>query len=99
MNMKLRAAARAVRGAMLAGAWMAAGVSGALAQEAPALATDAAPAAAPADMPKVEITGSAIRRVQAETALPVQIVSRAEIEKAGVTTASEILARVSSNVG
>ncbi|MBA4094717.1 MAG: TonB-dependent receptor, partial [Candidatus Accumulibacter sp.] len=93
MNMKLKAAARAVRGALLAGAWMAAGVSGsALAQETPAQASDIAPAAAPAEMPKVEVTGSAIRRVQSETALPVQIVSRAEIEKAGVTTASELMA-------
>ncbi|MGF6183666.1 iron complex outermembrane receptor protein [Massilia sp. UYP32] len=101
MNMKLKAAARAVRGALLAGAWMAAGAAGsALAQETPPVTTDVAPAAAPAPaaMPKVEVTGSAIRRVQSETALPVQIVSRAEIEKAGVTTASELLARVSSNV-
>ncbi|HAK91329.1 MAG TPA: hypothetical protein DCP94_06950, partial [Massilia timonae] len=76
MNMKLKAAARAVRGALLAGAWMAAGVAGsALAQETPPVTTDVAPAAAPAPaaMPKVEVTGSAIRRVQSETALPVQI--------------------------
>ncbi|MCD2515218.1 TonB-dependent receptor [Massilia sp. G4R7] len=99
MHTKLNAGARAVRGALLAGAWMAGGVLAlpALAQETPqAQEPQAQPA--PADMPKVEITGSAIRRVQSETALPVQIVSRAEIEKAGVTTAAEILGRVSANV-
>ena len=96
MRTKLKAGARAVRGALLMGTWMAAAVSGstALAQELPAVSP---PPAADA-MPRVEITGSAIRRVQSETALPVQVISRAEIEKAGVTTASELLARVSANL-
>ena len=49
-------------------------------------------------MATVEVTGSAIRRVQSETALPVQIITRAEIEKAGVTTAAELMTRVSANV-
>jgi iron complex outermembrane receptor protein len=48
---------------------------------------------------RVEITGSAIKRLESETALPVQTITRDEIEKVGVTTASEILARLSSNVG
>jgi len=98
MNTKLKAGARAVRCTLLAGAWIAGGLlcAPAMAQDATAPVSAAEPA--PADMPKVEITGSAIRRVQAETALPVQIVSRAEIEKAGVTTAAEILGRVSANV-
>ena len=83
MAMIRKAASRAVRGVVLAGAYgIAAGA--ALAQEA---------------MPTVEITGSAIRRLDAETALPVQIITRAEIEKAGVTTASELMGRVSANVG
>jgi iron complex outermembrane receptor protein len=56
-------------------------------------AADAAP------LPKVEITGSAIKRIEAETALPVQVITREEIDKVGVTTASEILARLSANVG
>jgi len=50
-------------------------------------------------VPKVEITGSAIRRIESETALPVQVITREEIDKAGVTTASELMARVSANVG
>jgi iron complex outermembrane receptor protein len=44
-------------------------------------------------LPKVEITGSAIKRIEAETALPVQVITREEIDKVGVTTATEILAR------
>ncbi|MDQ1831808.1 TonB-dependent receptor [Massilia scottii] len=64
------------------------------------LAHGAASAQAPeAPMPKVEITGSAIKRIETDTPLPVQIVTREEIEKAGVTTAAELMARISSNVG
>lgn len=50
-------------------------------------------------MPKparVEITGSAIKRIDGETALPVQVITREEIEKAGLTTASEIVSRISA---
>ncbi|MGK5044023.1 TonB-dependent receptor [Janthinobacterium sp. GB1R12] len=54
---------------------------------------------APKKMQRVEITGSAIKRLESETALPVQIITRAEIDKAGVTTAAELMARVSANVG
>jgi iron complex outermembrane receptor protein len=83
--------ARAVRLALSLGA--VAGVIGqAAAQDAPAQAP-----AAP--LPRVEITGSAIKRIESETALPVQVITREEIDKVGVTTASEILARLSANVG
>jgi iron complex outermembrane receptor protein len=91
MKLKLTVGARAVRTALLAGAWIA---TNALAQELPVTAP---PEASADTMPRVEITGSAIRRVQSETTLPVQIISRAEIEKTGVTTASELMARVSAN--
>jgi iron complex outermembrane receptor protein len=39
----------------------------------------------------VEITGSSIKRIDAETALPVQIIGREDIDKSGVTTAAELL--------
>jgi iron complex outermembrane receptor protein len=96
MTTTMKAAARAVRSALLGSAWMA----GALANPAAAqqAATAATPAATGAPMATVEITGSAIRRVAAETALPVQTISRAEIDKAGVTTAAELMSRVSANV-
>jgi iron complex outermembrane recepter protein len=46
---------------------------------------------------RVEITGSAIKRIDGETALPVQVITREEIKKSGVTTAAEIMAKVSAN--
>lgn len=46
---------------------------------------------------RVEVTGSAIKRIDGETALPVQVISREEINKAGLTTASEILSRISAS--
>lgn len=48
---------------------------------------------------RVEITGTAIKRIEGETALPVQVITRADIDKAGVTTAAELLSKVSANVG
>lgn len=50
----------------------------------------------PAPMARVEVTGSAIRRVDAETALPVQTVSAAEIARSGATSVEELLSMVSS---
>ena len=45
---------------------------------------------------RVEITGSSIRRVDAETALPVQIISREEIQRSGVTSTEELLNTITS---
>ncbi|MFG6463825.1 TonB-dependent receptor [Roseateles sp. DXS20W] len=45
---------------------------------------------------RVEVTGTAIKRIEGETALPVQVITRAEIDKAGVTTAAELMARLSA---
>jgi iron complex outermembrane receptor protein len=56
--------------------------------------TPAAPAAQ-----RIEITGSSIKRINAETALPVQIVSRQDIEKSGATTAEQLLSTISANTG
>jgi len=46
---------------------------------------------------RVEITGSSIKRIDAETALPVQVIKREEIDKSGVTTAAELLRNISAN--
>ncbi|MBD8631214.1 TonB-dependent receptor [Oxalobacteraceae sp. CFBP 8755] len=91
MTMNLKPGARAVRGVLLA----CAGTTIALASL--PLAAQTLPAVPAAELPRVEVTGSAIRRVQSETALPVQTISRAEIEKTGVTTAAELMGRVSAN--
>ncbi|MBC3808914.1 TonB-dependent receptor [Undibacterium seohonense] len=48
---------------------------------------------------RVEITGSAIKRVDSESALPVQLITREDIQKLGVTTAAELMAKVSANIG
>ena len=48
---------------------------------------------------KVEIVGSRISRIAAETALPVQVIGREEINRSGVQTTEELLARVSANIG
>jgi iron complex outermembrane recepter protein len=46
---------------------------------------------------RVEITGSSIKRVDAETALPVTIMTRDQIEKSGATNVEDLLKRVSAS--
>jgi iron complex outermembrane receptor protein len=59
-----------------------------------AAAQSAAPAAE-----RVEVTGSNIKRIDGETPLPVEVIQRADIDKIGVTTAAELLQKITSNVG
>lgn len=49
------------------------------------------------DGQRIEITGSMLRRIDAETALPVTIVSVEELKKLGVTTAEQALSRIAAN--
>jgi len=46
---------------------------------------------------RVEVTGSSIKRLDGETALPVQVIKREDIERTGVTTAAELLKTLSAN--
>ena len=46
---------------------------------------------------RVEVTGSNIKRVEGEGALPVTVITRQEIERSGATTAVELLQQISSN--
>jgi iron complex outermembrane receptor protein len=46
---------------------------------------------------RVEITGSSIKRLESETALPVQVIKREDIDKSGVTTAAELLKNITAN--
>jgi TonB-dependent Receptor Plug Domain len=48
---------------------------------------------------RVEIVGSHIPRIDVETAVPVQIITREEIARSGVASVEELLDRVSANVG
>ncbi|HEU4818906.1 TonB-dependent receptor [Janthinobacterium sp.] len=53
-------------------------------------------AAAPA-MQRVEVTGSSIKRVAKEGALPVQVISFDQIEKQGITTTEQLVRTLSAN--
>src|SRR5258706_8499954 len=46
---------------------------------------------------RIEVTGSNIKRVEGETALPVTVITREEIDKSGATNAVELLQLVASN--
>jgi iron complex outermembrane receptor protein len=46
---------------------------------------------------RVEVTGTAIRRVDAETAVPVTILRVEELREQGVTTTEELVSRISAN--
>jgi len=63
------------------------------------IATHAAQAQDEKKLERVEITGSSIKRIEGETALPVQLIKREDIEKSAVTTAGELLAKISASAG
>ncbi len=46
---------------------------------------------------RVEITGSSIKRIAAEGALPVQTITRAEMEKSGIVTVEQLIADLNIN--
>jgi iron complex outermembrane receptor protein len=56
----------------------------------------AAPAAGTPDI-RIEVTGTNIKRVENEGALPVSVITRRDIERSGATTTMELLQQVSSN--
>jgi iron complex outermembrane receptor protein len=65
-----------------------------------AMFAGAALAQSPAPGPtkeKIEITGSNIKRIQSEGALPVEIITRADIERQGITSAEQLVFLLSSN--
>ena len=51
------------------------------------------------NLQRIEVTGSSIKRIDGESSLPVDVIKRADIDKSGVTTAAELLQKISSNVG
>lgn len=50
-----------------------------------------------ATVQRVEVTGSSIKRLAGETALPVQTISREDIARSGFTTAAELMKTISAN--
>uniref|UniRef100_A0A7C2BFU7 TonB-dependent receptor n=1 Tax=Pseudomonas graminis TaxID=158627 RepID=A0A7C2BFU7_9PSED len=65
------------------------------ASEAAAPASAAAPATT--QLQRVEVTGSAIRRVDAETAVPITILRADDLRKQGVTTTAELVQRITGS--
>ena len=55
----------------------------------------ALPAAAQ-ETQRIEITGSSIKRIDAETALPVQVVTRQDIQKSGATNVEQLMQTISA---
>ena len=51
----------------------------------------------PAAKERIEVTGSNIKRVEGETALPVTVITREEIDRSGATSAVELLQLVAAN--
>ena len=54
---------------------------------------------APQSLERVEVTGSLIRRIQGETALPVVTISTEELQKAGVTNAEQAVKFITQQQG
>ncbi|MCU6434910.1 TonB-dependent receptor [Undibacterium sp. Jales W-56] len=48
---------------------------------------------------RIEITGSSIKRVESETALPVTVMKREDIERTGATTAQDLVNLIPGNFG
>jgi len=88
--------ARSVNVAMTV-AWALVVPCASMAADAPAPADDSPPHAETATglssdrLPAVHITGTSLRRLDAETALPVTVLRRADIERSGVRTTTELL--------
>ena len=91
-NLSIRQAVRLAVGA--AGAAATAGYSPLVMAQA---ATGAAETAAPdAALQEVVVTGSRIRRVDAETANPIQVIDSTLIEESGITTVGDLVQRIPS---
>lgn len=52
-----------------------------------------------APVARVEVTGSAIKRTESETALPISVLTRADLERTGATTAQDLVSLIPSNFG
>lgn len=61
--------------------------------------TQVAQAAPEQTLEKVEITGSSIKRLEAETSLPVEVLTRDTIERLGVTNTEQLMMDITSTTG
>ena len=46
---------------------------------------------------RVTITGSSIKRIQVEGALPVQVINRADLDRQGIVNAEQLISTLSTN--
>ena len=90
MTLKTTKLRDAITFALVAGATAVAGTGVAFAQ-------DTGDSQQATTLDRIEVTGSRIRSVDAETSQPVLVLSREDIEKQGVTSVAEILSRISAN--
>ncbi|MFZ6679313.1 TonB-dependent receptor plug domain-containing protein [Undibacterium sp. Tian12W] len=88
MTNKLKVLPQAIATLVAAGAFSASFTGVAFAQE-------AEPKASPVN--RVEITGSYIRRADAETPSPVQVINAADLKNSGYTSVSEVLQHITAN--
>lgn len=88
MNVRMRKLSVALIQALGAGALASAGATVALAQ---------APAQSAAKGERIEVTGSRVKRVEAEGALPVTVIQREELEASGQTTVAEYIRGITFN--
>ena len=58
-----------------------------------------AQAPAPQTLERVEITGSAIKRIEGESALPVTVITKQEIDQLGVVNAAQLVDKLVANSG
>ena len=78
--------------ALATGIWLVLASQVSFAQEADsAPATQSADAADPTTLDRIEVTGSRIRHVDIETAQPIQMITRDEIDKQGFESVADIL--------
>ena len=57
------------------------------------------PALSQQTLPRVEITGSSVRRIDAESALPVQVIRREAIERSGYTSTADLVKNLPAVMG
>jgi len=65
----------------------------------PAAALPVAPAEKTTKLERVEITGSSIKRIASETALPVQVITSEQIKRSGATSVAEVIQKLPAMQG
>jgi len=97
MSSNMKVLPRAISHLVAAGAFSAAFVSGAMAQQQPGPTAPQADGLQAAGMQRVEVTGSYIRRADGETPSPVQVLNARDLRNSGYTSVGEVLQNLTAN--